>query len=191
MEQDSEVEKNKDSNEKNLEDSLELFGETKDSFKVEEATEYEIKISKDVTSNILKTSRLVTISTLTIQGYEEVPNAKNDSSTYKLVKNPLASDEVIKSFQGILKTYSDESNIAGKTNWEDFSIQAMSDWKAFYKLCLKEKASPVNSLRTVYRIFQDCIIAVGKIVCDNPDNMGKLFGGINTEARDDDVRRNY
>jgi len=184
-------EKIKTSKRDDLNNSLELFGEDEKTFDVDAETQYEIKISKELTNNLLKTSRLVSISTLTLQGYEEVPSKKEAVIVYRLVKNPIASSEIIKAFQGILKTYADESNIVGKTDWEDFSIQAMSDWRAFYKVCLKEKATPTKFIRVVYRIFQDCIIAIGKIVCDNPNNMGNLFTKVNQEVRADDYRSEF
>jgi hypothetical protein len=169
-----------------LQDSLELFGE--DKVDLSKEFDYEINIPKDTTDNILKISRLIRVSVLTISGYEEQPSDDGLKTIFKLVKNPLASSEVIKHFESILKPYSDEANIITKKTWDSFKIQALADWGAFYKFCLREKASPETSERTVYRVFQGCIIDVGEITCDNPANMGKLFGTINQRERDEEGR---
>jgi hypothetical protein len=174
------------SNEKDLQDSLELFGEDRDDLTNE--FDYEIPISKDTTDNILKISRLIRVSVLTISGYEEQPSDEGSKTVFKLVKHPLASSEVIKHFESILKPYSDEANIITKKTWDSFKIQALADWSAFYKFCLREKASPETSERTVYRVFQGCIIDIGEITCDNPHNMDKLFGNINKQEQEEAER---
>jgi hypothetical protein len=178
---------NPTSKDQDLKDSLKLFGEEEQDNQDKEF-EYEIPISKDTTDNILKISRMIRVGVLTISGYEEQPTDDGTKNIFKLVKNPLASSEVIKHFESILKPYSDEANIVTKKNWDSFKIQAMSDWGAFYKFCLREKASPETSERTVYRVFQGCIINIGEITCDNPSNMSKLFGNINKEVDDEKER---
>ena len=178
---------NPTSKDQDLKDSLKLFGEEEQDNQDKEF-EYEIPISKDTTDNILKISRMIRVGVLTISGFEEQPSDDGSKTIFKLVKNPLASSEVIKHFESILKPYSDEANIVTKKNWDSFKIQAMSDWGAFYKFCLREKASPETAERTVYRVFQGCIINIGEITCDNPTNMSKLFGNINKEVEDEKDR---
>ena len=168
-------------NKKDLETSLELFGEDKDSIKLEEEFRYQITIPKDTIDNILRISRVIKTAVLTISGYEEQPSSDTKITEFKLSKQPLCSSQVIKTFESLLKPYADESNMVTKKEWDSFKIQAMSDWGAFYKFCLREKASPDISLRTVYRVFQDCIINIGEITCGNPKNMGSLFGNIGRE----------
>jgi len=175
------------SKEEDLKDSLELFGEEKP-LDIDKEFEYEIPISKDTTDNILKVSRMIRVGVLTISGYEEQPSDDGSKTIFKLVKHPLASSEVIKHFESILKPYSDEANLVSQKNWDSFKIQAMSDWGAFYKFCLREKASPETAERTVYRVFQGCIINIGEITCDNPSNMSKLFGNINKEEEAEKAR---
>jgi len=175
------------SKEQDLKDSLDLFGEEEQA-DMDKEFEYEIPISKDTTDHILKISRMIKIGVLTISGFEEQPSDDGSKTVFKLVKNPLASSEVIKHFESILKPYADEANIVTKKTWDSFKIQAMSDWGAFYKFCLREKASPETAERTVYRVFQGCIINIGEITCDNPSNMSKLFGNINKEEEEDKGR---
>ena len=175
------------SKEQDLKDSLDLFGEEEQA-DMDKEFEYEIPISKDTTDHILKISRMIKIGVLTISGFEEQPSDDGSKTVFKLVKNPLASSEVIKHFESILKPYADEANIVTKKTWDSFKIQAMSDWGAFYKFCLREKASPETAERTVYRVFQGCIINIGEITCDNPSNMSKLFGNINKEDEEDKAR---
>lgn len=180
-----------ESKSKDLRESMKLFGvDDSEKIDIDKEFSYEINIPKDTTDKIFTISRLIRVATLTISGYEEIPSKGNEKSSYfKLVKNPLASSEVIKHFESLLKPYADESNIVTKKNWDSFKIQALSDWSAFYKFCLREKASPEESERTVYRVFQGCIINIGEITCDNPENMKTLFGQVNRNV-DDDVRRN-
>jgi len=174
----------KKSNQQDLTDSLELFGEDANSVDVNSEFECEVNIPKDTVDNILKISRMIRVAVLTISGYEEQPSSNKNSTKYKLVKHPLASSQVIKAFESLLKPYSDESNMVSNKTWDSFKIQAMSDWGAFYKFCLREKASPDINLRNVYRVFQGCLTNVGEITCDNPHNMGKLFGTINSDNED-------
>jgi hypothetical protein len=176
---------------KDLENSLELFEDEKTLDDLEKDITYSVKIPKDATNNILKISRMIKIAVLTLSGYEEQPKGNGEQVTYKLTKQPLASSEVIKGFQGILEPYADESNMVTKKNWDSFVIQARADWGAFYKLCLREKASPEEKERTVYRIFQGCLINIGEITCDNPGNMNTLFGNINREVEEENLRKVY
>lgn len=178
------VEKN---NEEDLKDSLKLFGVDKNS-EYDKEFEYEFNLSEETTTNILKISRLIRESTLTISGFEEQPTDDGKKNIFKLVKHPLASSEVIKHFESILKPYCDEANLVTKKTWDSFKIQALSDWSAFYKFCLREKASPETCERTVYRVFQGCIIDIGEITCDNPQNIKTLFGSINKKAEEEDGR---
>lgn len=173
-----------------LEESLELFEEDKTLDDLEEDITHEIKISKDTSNNILKISRMIKESVLTIGGYEEQPTS-GDKSVFKLTKEPMASTEIIKGFEGILKPYADESNMVSKKKWDSFVVQARADWGAFYKLCLREKASPESKERTVQRIFQSCLINIGEITSDNPENMGTLFGNINKNIEEDDARKMF
>ncbi len=149
---------------------------------------HEIKISKNTTDKILTISRMIEEMVLTISGYEEQPDGDSSKTTYKLVKHPLASSEVIKAFESLLKPYADESNLVTKKNWDSFKIQALADWSSFYKLCLREKASPEQHERTVFRIFQAGLINIGEVTCDNPSNMRTLFGTINDKQEEDDAR---
>ena len=179
------------SKDKDLEQSINLFEEDKDLESLEKDITYAIKIPKDATNNILKISRMIKIAVLTLSGYEEQPKGAEGQVIYKLTKQPLASSEVIKGFKGILEPYADESNMVTKKKWESFVVQARADWGAFYKLCLREKASPEEKERTVYRIFQGCLINIGEITCDNPSNMGTLFGTINKQVEEEDSRKIY
>jgi len=179
------------SREQDIKDDMSLFGiDDTDKLDLDKEFSYQVNIPKDTSDRIFMISRLIKVATLTISGYEEIPS-KGDAnvSNFKLVKPPLASSSVIKHFESILKPYSDESNIVTKKNWDSFKIQALSDWSAFYKFCLREKASPEEYERTVYRVFQGCLINIGEITCDNPENMKTLFGQVNRNV-DDDVRRN-
>jgi len=162
-----------------------------DKYKLDKEFIYEIPINKDTTDNILKISRTIRVAVLTISGYEEQQSDDNKKIIFRLVKQPLASSEAIKHFESILKPYGDESNVIGKQKWDDFRIQALADWGAFYKFCMREKASPEHTERTVYRVFQGCLIKVGEITCDNPDNMNKLFGNINKDIEDDNRRNMF
>jgi len=175
--------------ERDLKEKLALFDE--DDIDLERDFEYSIPIPKETTDKILMVSRLIRVATLTISGYEEQPSSDDKKSVFKLVKHPLASSEVIKHFESILKPYADESNIVTKKNWDSFKIQALADWGAFFKFCLREKASPEQCERTVYRVFQGCIIDIGEITCDNPENMGKLFGNLNKEQEYEDRRNMF
>ncbi len=177
------------SKERDLKDKLELFGE--DDVDFEKDFQYTVNIPKETTDNILMVSRLIRVATLTISGYEEQPSSDEKKTVFRLVKHPLASSEVIKHFESILKPYADESNIITKKNWDSFKIQALADWGAFYKFCLREKASPEQNERTVYRVFQGCLIDIGEITCDNPENMKQLFGNINKEQDYEDRRNMY
>ena len=179
----------KSSKEKDLRDRLDLFGE--DDIDFERDFEYSLPIPKETTDKILMVSRLIRVATLTISGYEEQPSSDDKKSVFRLVKHPLASSEVIKHFESILKPYADESNIVTKKNWDSFKIQALADWGAFFKFCLREKASPEQCERTVYRVFQGCIIDIGEITCDNPDNMKQLFGNLNKEKEFEDRRNMF
>jgi len=176
------------SKDEDLKQSLAEFDVTEDDIDLDKEFIYEVNIPKDTTDNILRISRLIRVSVLTISGYEEQATQDNSKSVFKLVKHPLASSEVIKHFESILKPYADESNIVTKKTWDSFKIQAMSDWQAFYKFCLREKASPDVSERTVYRVFQGCIINIGEITCDNPGNMKQLFGTLNRDQEENDRR---
>ena len=179
------------SKEKDLEDSIKLFDDEKELKDLEEDIKYTLNISKDSTDTILKISRMIKIAVLTLSGYEEQPTGNKEQITYKLTKHPLASTEVINGFKSILEPYADESNMITKKEWDSFVEQARADWGAFYKLCLREKASPENKERTVYRVFQGCLINIGEITCDNPQNMNTLFGGINRQVEEDDARKVY
>lgn len=182
--------KNNSNNKKiDLENSLSLFGRDKEDFNVDEEILYEVTIPKDTTDKILKISRMVQVAVLTISGYEELPSGESNTSVYKLTKDPMAGTEVIKGFEGLLKTYADESNIISKKDWDSYSIQVRSDWGAFYKLYLREKTSPEQKKRTVERIFQNCLINIGEITCDNPGNMNKLFGAINRDQREQEDKK--
>jgi len=185
------TEEKKTSKDKDLEESIKLFDEEKDLTDLDKEIKYTINIPKDLTYNLLKISRMIKIAVLTLSGYEEQPTGNKEQVTYKLTKQPLASTEVINGFKGILEPYGDESNMVTKKEWESFVSQARADWGAFYKLCLREKASPENKERTVYRIFQGCLINIGEITCDNPENMGTLFGNINRQLEEDDARKVY
>lgn len=176
---------------KDLADSIKLFDEEKDLLDLEKEIKYKIVISKDTTDTLLKISRMIKMAVLTLSGYEEQATGNKEEITYKLTKQPLASTEVINGFKGILEPYGDESNMVTKKEWDSFVTQARADWGAFYKLCLREKASPENKERTVYRIFQGCLINIGEITCDNPENMGTLFGTINRNREEDDARKVY
>jgi len=178
---------NTKSKEQDLKDSFKYFEEEipKD---LEKEFTYTVDIPKETQDKILLISRIIRVATLTISGYEEQPSSDNNQSLFKLVKHPLASSEVIKHFESILKPYSDESNMVTKKIWDSFRIQAEADWGAFYKFCLREKASPEACERTVYRVFQGCIINIGEITCDNPENMKNLFGGINKEKEIEEGR---
>jgi hypothetical protein len=66
----------------------------------------------------------------------------------------------------------------------------MADWGAFYKFCIKNKAQPNSHLRTVYRVFQDCLINIGEITCDNPNNMRDLFRSEVFNGKDEEERGN-
>ena len=172
------VEKNKKSREEKIRDSLELFDEDKD-YDFESETEIQIKVPDEATNNMLKISRIVKVSVLALEGYQQKPNQEMEKVTqftYKLVRQPLASHAVIKAFQGILETYADEANLISKMEWEQFAIRARADWGSFYKTCMRDKAQPDDTLRTVERIFQGCIIAIGEITTGNSQNMSKLFG---------------
>jgi len=174
------------SKERDLKDKLELFGE--DDVDFEKDFQYTVNIPKETTDNILMVSRLIRVATLTISGYEEQPSSDEKKTVFRLVKHPLASSEVIKAFESLLKPYADESNLVTKKNWDSFKIQALADWSSFYKLCLREKASPEQHERTVFRIFQAGLINIGEVTCDNPSNMRTLFGTINDKQEEDDAR---
>jgi len=173
--------------EEDLKDSMELF-DVEPPKDINKEFEYEVNIPKETTDKIMLISRIIRVATLTISGYEEQPSSDTTKSIFKLVKHPLASSEVIKHFESILKPYSDESNMVTKKIWDSFRIQAEADWGAFCKFCLREKASPEACERTVYRVFQGCIINIGEITCDNPENMKNLFGGINKEKEIEEGR---
>ena len=179
------------SKDQDLEESIKLFDDEKDLKELEKEITYTINISKDTTNNLLKISRMIKIAVLTLSGYEEQHTGSEEKAVYKLTKQPLASTEVINGFKGILEPYGDESNMVTKKEWDSFVVQARADWGAFYKLCLREKASPEEKERTVYRIFQGCLINIGEITCDNPQNMGTLFGTINKQVEEEDARKVY
>ena len=176
------------SKKKEMEDSLKDFNIDKDDVDIDKDIIYEVKIPKNSSDIMLKISRMIKTSVLTISGYEEQPTSDNSSTKYKLTKPPLSSSVVIKSFTALLESYADESNLLTKKTWDDFKIQAKADWGAFYKLCLREKSSPEEHLRTVQRIFQGGLINIGEITCDNPQNMRTLFGTINDKKEEDDGR---
>jgi len=176
------------SKKKDIENSLSYFDINKDDVDIEKDIIYDVKIPKDTKDKILKISRMIKIAVLSISGYEEVPEGGDDSSKFKLVKPPLASSEVIKTFKSLLEPYADESNLATKKDWDSFKVQALADWGAFYKLCLREKASPEQHERAVQRVFQGCLINIGEITCGNPDNMNKLFGSLNADYEENEGR---
>lgn len=165
-----------DTKRKQIEDSLDIFGVDRRDFKFEKEFIYELQIPPEDKSRMLSISRMIKVAVLTLKGYEEQPSTEVKTSQFKLVNEPFGSSQVIKAFESILKPYADESNILTKKDWDSFKIQAMSDWRAFYKFCIRNKAQPNTHLRTVYRVFQDCIINIGEITCDNPDNMNKVMG---------------
>ena len=171
--------------------SLADFDLYEDDVDFDEDIVQEIKISKNTTDKILTISRMIKEMVLSISGYEEQTDGDATTTKYKLVKNPLASSEVIKAFQGLLQPYADESNLATKKDWDSYKIQALSDSSAFYKLCLREKASPEHHERTVFRIFQAGLINIGEVTCDNPQNMKTLFGTLNDKQEEDDARKIY
>ena len=178
----TEPKENSDSKTKTKEEALrssaELFGVDGNNLDVENEFVYEINIPKDSKDNILRISRMIKVALLKLSGYEEEPTSDGKKQRYKLVRQPFASSEVLKSFESILSPYSDESNIVTKKQWDSFKVQALADWGAFYKFCLRDKAQSDRHLRTVYRVFQDCVINIGEITCDNPDNMKHLFGSM-------------
>ncbi|MFW5889565.1 MAG: hypothetical protein ACOCUD_04210 [Bacillota bacterium] len=173
---DEEVIKAKKTNKQDMLDSLELFDEDPAEFDIDKEIISEFKIPKDTTDHLLRISNIIKIELLVLEGYKEIPSGNTETVTYKLVTQPLCSSHVIKTFEAILKTYSGESNILSKMNWDSFEQRAKSDYGAFYKYCLREQASPEKSLRTVLRTFQGCILSIGEIICDNPQNMNKVFG---------------
>jgi len=174
-----------------IKDSLKDFDIDADKLDLAKEFDYVVKIPKDSKDKMLGISRTIKVSVLTISGYEEVPTQNKDESVFRLQKHPLASSEVIKHFESILKTYADESNLIGKQSWDSFKIQAMADWGAFYRFCLREKASPETNERTVYRVFQNCLIKIGEITCDNPTNIKTLFSQLNDDMDKEEGRNMF
>jgi len=169
-----------------LTDSLDLFDVDKDEIKdLDKEFEYTVTIPKETTDSILKISRVVKIAVLKLSGYEEVPTDDKNTILFKIKKEPLCSSGVIKVFDSLLSAHADESQLAGKRDWNEFKIVARADWGAFYKYCLREKATDDKNLRTVYRNFQDILLNIGEIVCDNKGSLDKLFGSMNAQKKDD------
>lgn len=169
-----------------LRDSLDWFDIDKNTLKdLDKEFEYTVTLPKETTDAILRISRVVKIAVLKLSGYEEVQTEDKNVILFKIKKEPLCSSGVIKIFDSILSAHADESQLAGKRNWNEFKIIARADWGAFYKYCLREKATDDKNLRTVYRNFQDILLNIGEIVCDNKSSLDKLFGSLNSQGKDD------
>jgi hypothetical protein len=187
----STLETTEEKREMDLEKTAPLFGLEKDKLK-DENFSYDVAIPKDDKSKILTISRMIKVNLLKLQGYIEDPSANDEKKqVYKLERQPFASEKVLQSFESILSSYSDESNIITKKEWVAFESQAKADWRAFYILCMRDKAQPDIQLRAVYRAFQDCLINIGEITCDNPKNMENLFKSISNEEELNNVGNTY
>ena len=169
-----------------LRDSLNLFDvDNSDQLDLDKEFEYTVTLPKETTENILKISRVVNIAVLKLSGFEEVQTDDKNVILFRIKKEPLCSAGVIKVFDSLLSSHADESQLAGKRDWNEYKIIARADWGAFYKYCLREKATDDKHLRTVYRNFQDILLNIGEIVCDNKGSLDKLFGSMNLQKNND------
>jgi len=180
---------NKTRNEK-IKENLKYFDQDPDDFDLDkksfvDITEKVIPISKDANDKLMSINNIIEQSVLTISGYDK--QVTKEKIIFKQKKLPLTKSSVISHFNAILEAFGDPSNILAKKNWESFSVQVESSWKAFYKYCIHSRAKPKENTRTIYREFQACLIAIGDIVCDNPDNMKGFVGKLKSEYPESDI----
>jgi len=172
-----------------LKDSLDLFDVDKNNIDLDKEFQYEVMIPKETADSILRISRSVKVEVLKLSGYEEVQTDNKNAVLFRIKKDPLCSSGVIKVFDTLLSAHADESQIAGKRDWDEFAILARASWRSFHRYCLREKSSPDINLRSVYRVFQDLLLNIGEIVCGNKGSLDKLLGAIKYEHNDNEVMR--
>jgi len=195
MEQDSsKKEVVKKSRNERIKDNLELFDQNKDDFELEgknfaEITEKSIPIPKESTDKLLSINNIIDQAVLTISGYEK--ETYKDKMVFKQKKLPLSKNSVISTFHALLEPFGDVSNILAKKEWEGFTTQVESSWKAFWKFCIHSRAKPKENTRTIYREFQSCLIGIGEIVCDNPKNMDGFWSKMKSEYSENDIVEKY
>lgn len=190
MIEDSEKEKVSQTRNAKIRDKLKLFDEDPDDYDLTnknfmDITEKVIPLSKGSEDKLLSINNIIDNSVLTISGY--VKEFKKDKLVFKQKKLPLTRSNVISTFHAILEPFGDVSNILAKKDWETFKIQVESSWKAFYKFCIHSRAKPKTNTRTIYREFQACIINIGDVVCENPDNMKGFWGRLKTDFPEENI----
>jgi len=173
-----------------IKEKFELFDENPDDYDLEkknfmDTTEKVIPLPKSSEDKLLSINNIIEQAVLTISGYEK--EFRKQNIIFKQKKLPLTKNDVISTFHAILEPFGDVSNILSKKDWNSFCVQVESSWRAFYKFCIHSRAKPKTNTRTIYREFQTCLINIGDIVCENPENMKGFWNRLKSEYPEENV----
>jgi len=170
---------------------LEEFGEDAGTYDLDKNITREVLISTSNSSMLMHLHEIIEEGVYEVSGYTRQPQKDKEKVTYKLTKEPMATENVLKQFRVLLSSHSNTSNLIAKKTWEVFAEQVRNNWETFESVCLKDRFTPERYMRTVQNKFKDCLINIGDIICDNPKNMDSLFGSISNEESESDIRTGY
>jgi len=185
------ISKKSKSKKEDIDEYLEEFGETAETYDLDEEITKEVFISTSNSTMLMKLNEIIEEGVYEISGYTRQPQKDKEKVIYKLTKEPMATENVLKQFKVLLSSHANTSNLIAKKQWETFVEQVVNNWATFESVCLKDRFTPERYIRAVQNKFKDCLINIGDIICDNPQNMGSLFNSINNEEAETDIRRGY
>jgi len=184
IEEDNSYSKNRN-DEKEFDSALDYLG--LDKKEVEDESFVNFKVDKEIQNKVTKLTHFSMAFRMTLEGkhYDE------EKGGYRQIGKAIAGQRFIAKANGILSSYSTESNLLTQKDIETFVRQYADACRKIETELLRDRSISEKNTRVIFKMFKDTLFNIGEVIIGSKENMKAVFGRIDQERKDNDPMVNF
>lgn len=175
----------KKKDEEEFDSALDYLGLDKEEVKDEAFVNF--KIDKEVSKKVTKLTQFSVAFRMTLEGkhYDE------EKGGYRQTSKSIAGQRFISKANGILNSFSSESNLLTQKNIDTFVMQYADACRKIETELIRDRSISEKNTRVIFKMFKDTLFNIGEVITGSRENMKAVFGRIEQERQEDKIGLNF